>query len=149
MGFPLRCSIAGTNGPTGLSEAANDTSEGQGGDGLVAEIIVNPGDSYFLVIDNFTESGSASLTFGGTGAANLDCNATIPSCAIEVEAMHAWMDICIIIYTCHEGTLSLRVRLHLIKLIIMMINVHKSFLEQFKHRHFHIFFVNQEVLFAR
>ena len=85
LGFPIRCSYAATgcaNCPnTGLDSDALDNTEGASGDGIVAPITVQPGEGYYILIDNFLSSGQGfNMVWGGAAAAWLDCTAT-PPCA--------------------------------------------------------------------
>lgn len=89
LGFPLRCSYAATgcaNCPeTGLDSDATDNTEGASGDGIVAPIIVQPGEGYFLLIDNFLSTGQGfDMTWSGLGADWLDCTAE-PPCAVNPD----------------------------------------------------------------
>ena len=89
LGFPLRCSYAATgcaNCPeTGLDSDATDNTEGAAGDGIVSPIIVQPGEGYFLLIDNFLATGQGfNMTWSGLGANWLDCTAE-PPCAVNPE----------------------------------------------------------------
>ena len=80
LGVPYRCSYARINGPTGLSPAAFQTSEGAQGVSFVSQIEVNAGDGFFLLVDNFSQSNAnAIISFGGAAAPFLDCDAS-PSC---------------------------------------------------------------------
>lgn len=92
LGAPIRCSFAATSPSTGLDISAVDFSEGTGGDGYVAPIIVNPGEGYFLLIDNYGDDGVGfQMEWAGNGADFLDCNAT-PPCAIDIQLTK--QDIC-------------------------------------------------------
>ncbi|MEM6966400.1 MAG: hypothetical protein AAF573_16675, partial [Bacteroidota bacterium] len=90
LGSPLRCSYAGPGcnfcPQTGLGMGTTDISEGAGGDGFVSEITVQPGQGYFLLVDNFTSSGIGfDLTWTGPGANYLNCNAN-PPCGLIANA---------------------------------------------------------------
>jgi gliding motility-associated-like protein len=77
LGGPVRCSWAGNSSPTGLGNGATDFSEGAGGNGFVAPLNANPGDGYYILIDNWSGNGAAfDLSFGGSAAPYLDCSAT-------------------------------------------------------------------------
>ncbi len=92
LGAPIRCSFAATSPSTGLDIMALDFSEGSNGDGYVAPIIVNPGQGYFLLIDNYGDDGVGfQMEWAGNGADYLDCNAT-PPCSIDIELSN--QDIC-------------------------------------------------------
>jgi hypothetical protein len=57
VGAPARCSFAAGNGPTGLSMASVDLSEGAQGDRWVADMPVLAGEQYVLYINNFSQNG--------------------------------------------------------------------------------------------
>jgi gliding motility-associated-like protein len=90
LGYPVRCSWASAqcaNCPgTGLVEGARDASEGADGDGYLAPLIVQPGENYYLLIDNYFDNATGfNLTWEGTAAPFLNCNA-IPPCGLIAEA---------------------------------------------------------------
>ena len=69
---PIRCSWAAGGGDTGLDNIAVDNSEGAGGNKWVAELNVLVGETYIVLIDNFSSSNDPfDLNWGGT--ASLDC----------------------------------------------------------------------------
>lgn len=72
---PNRCSYAASGGgDTGLNNTATDTTENASGDDWVAQLNVVAGQTYVLLIDNFSETTSPfDLSWGGT--AILDCSA--------------------------------------------------------------------------
>ncbi|MEL6986269.1 MAG: gliding motility-associated C-terminal domain-containing protein [Bacteroidota bacterium] len=79
LGSPIRCSYAAPTfvdcSLTGLRASANDFSEDSGGDGYVRPLIVNPGETYFLMVDNFQGSGTGfTLEWSGSAAPFLDCS---------------------------------------------------------------------------
>ena len=91
LGSPIRCSYSGVDGPTGLSASSTDTSEGAGGDAFVSEITVNPGDGFYLLIDNFSTSSSGfDLSWSGSGTDFLACD---PDCELMVS-LDPSMDVC-------------------------------------------------------
>ena len=84
LGAPVRCSFAAficSYCPeTGLGRGATDTSEGANGDGFVAPMVVQPGEGYYLMLDNFAgTSNGFQLTWGGSAAPYLNCLAN-PNC---------------------------------------------------------------------
>ncbi len=90
LGAPIRCSYASPNctfcPDTGLGNGTTDLSEGANGDGFVSEIPIEAGQGYFLLIDNFSSSGIGfNLTWTGTGASFLECNAD-PPCGLIADA---------------------------------------------------------------
>lgn len=89
LGGPVRCSWAGAGCAqcplTGLGGGATDNSEDAFGDGFVAPLTVQPGQSYFLMVDNFSGTGNGFiLTWGGSAAPFLDCSP--PDCDFTVIA---------------------------------------------------------------
>ena len=78
LGSPLNCSDSGTTGPTGITNVSpNEFTEDVTGDGWTETITANMGDSYILVIDEWTPTGLGyDLSFGGT--ASLDCAVLLP-----------------------------------------------------------------------
>ncbi|MDX1666783.1 MAG: hypothetical protein R3350_06125, partial [Saprospiraceae bacterium] len=75
LGSPVRCSYADfqcAHCPrTGLGEGATDLHEGSGDDdGFLAPLKVQPGEGYYLLVDNFSGISSGFiLEWGGTAAA--------------------------------------------------------------------------------
>lgn len=71
-GSPIRCSFAAGGGVTGLNFTANDLSENSLGNKFVRFMNVNDGETYLLLVNNFSSSFSPfDLNFGGT--AQLGC----------------------------------------------------------------------------
>ena len=69
---PIRCSYAAGTGNTGMNATALDLTEGVFGNGFVAQLNVIAGQTYILLIDNFSSSTNPfNLNWGGT--ATLDC----------------------------------------------------------------------------
>jgi gliding motility-associated-like protein len=90
LGNPIRCSYAGPGcafcPQTGLGMNTTDQTEGAGGDGFVSDIIVQPGQGYFLLVDNFSNNGSGfDLSWTGDAADDLECN-TNPPCGLIASA---------------------------------------------------------------
>lgn len=87
LGSPLRCTYAG-NGcalcpETGLGMGATDVSEGVSGDGFLEELIVNPNETYYLLINNHQNSGLGfEMNWSGEAAPYLDCNI---QCQVSVD----------------------------------------------------------------
>ena len=66
---PIRCNYSGLDGPTGLSLTATNPNGGGGGStGQYSSALnVLPGETYYLVIDNYSNSPDGfSLTWGGS-----------------------------------------------------------------------------------
>lgn len=88
VGLPLRCSYAiqGGNGNTGLNTTALDASEGVFGDQWTQQLTVLAGETYLILVDNFTTNSGFNISFGGTATLNCfplpvefvsaDCNQT-------------------------------------------------------------------------
>ena len=90
LGSPIRCSFAASScgfcPQTGLGNGATDNSEGAGGDGYVAPITVQPGQGFYLLVDNWLGSSNGfDLSWGGSAAPFLNCNAD-PTCELEANA---------------------------------------------------------------
>jgi len=69
FGPPLRCNYSGADGPTGLNLIATDPNGGGGGSPgqFSSAMNVLPGETYYLIIDNFSNSPDGfSLNWGGT-----------------------------------------------------------------------------------
>lgn len=92
LGTPIRCSSSsescGFCPQTGMGMGATDFSEGPGtGDGFVATLAVQPGQGYFLNINNWKGTGNGfSLEFTGDAAEFLDCGAD-PPCSLIATAL--------------------------------------------------------------
>ena len=70
---PIRCSYAAGGGDTGMANGSGDNSESAFGDKWVEDINVLAGETYIMVIDNYSSTTSPfDLTWGGT--ADLDCS---------------------------------------------------------------------------
>ena len=90
LGYPVRCSWAAINcafcPQTGLGMGAKDAGEDAMGDGMVAPLIVQPGEGFFLLVDNyFNNTTGFALRWGGAAAPFLNCEAEVP-CGIFAEA---------------------------------------------------------------
>ncbi|MCB9274757.1 MAG: gliding motility-associated C-terminal domain-containing protein [Lewinellaceae bacterium] len=84
LGEPVRCSFAWfVAGPaTGLASGYSDLSESFDSDGFLAPLQVQPGEGYYLFINDFWgESAGFDFDFGGSAADYLNCNAN-PNCSI-------------------------------------------------------------------
>jgi len=92
LGSPIRCSFANilcTFCPqTGLGMGATDASEGaMNEDGFVLPIVVQPGEGFYLLLDNWYGSSTGfQLTWGGSAAPFLNCLADPDCSAIRIEA---------------------------------------------------------------
>ncbi|MEO0777002.1 MAG: hypothetical protein AAF146_10580, partial [Bacteroidota bacterium] len=91
LGSPIRCSYAsqscGFCPQTGLGMGATDVSEPPSGDGFVAPLIVQPGEGYYLLIDNFLSSSTGfNLDWTGPAAPFLNCT---PACDAEAGTVNA------------------------------------------------------------
>lgn len=87
LGYPRRCSFAyelcDLCPETGLGKGAMDESEpARESDGFVAPMVVQPGEGFYLMLDNFNFNGTRTvftLTWGGSAAPYLNCLAN-PTC---------------------------------------------------------------------
>jgi len=91
LGEPIRCSFARFLCDfcplTGLGMGATDSSEGAvDEDGFVLPIVVNPGEGFYLLLDNFLGNSTGfQLDWGGSAAPFLNCLAD-PNCSeLRVE----------------------------------------------------------------
>lgn len=67
LGAPIRCSTAGGTGDTGLNMTSTDLFETPGGDRWVKYLDVLPGETYYLCVNNWSQSTwGFLLTWGGT-----------------------------------------------------------------------------------
>lgn len=92
LGSPTRCSSAddgsSANGETGLNGTSTDVSEGSGpnSDGFVQFLIVQPGETYYILVNNFSadNSGFDLVWTGPSGGIDpnviLNCN----DCELEL-----------------------------------------------------------------
>ncbi len=72
LGSPIRCSDSGGTGTTGAVGTPGDLTEDVNGDKFVNQLNVVAGQSYYLMVDEWTPTGLGfTLSFGGT--ASLDC----------------------------------------------------------------------------
>lgn len=67
---PIRCSYAAGTGNTGLNTTAGDVAEGIFGNGWVSQLNVTAGESYLILVDNFTTNNGFEIRFGGTSILN-------------------------------------------------------------------------------
>jgi hypothetical protein len=81
LGSPTRCSYSAQNGNTGLAatnssgNTVSDVSEGTSGDRWVMPLNVTAGQTYIMLIDNFTANSTPfTLTWTFTNGATLNCN---------------------------------------------------------------------------
>ncbi|KAA3638289.1 MAG: hypothetical protein DWQ02_05325, partial [Bacteroidetes bacterium] len=78
LGSPIRCSFADDGclfcPQTGLGNGTTDTSEPASGDGYVAPLVVQPGQGFYLLMDNYNNSSQGfNMTWGGSAAPYLNC----------------------------------------------------------------------------
>ncbi|MCE3295404.1 MAG: hypothetical protein K0R65_1118 [Crocinitomicaceae bacterium] len=87
-GAPFRCSDSGDTGNTGTSAASADVSEDVLGDKFTDDITVAAGDVYYIMVDEWTPTGSGfNLDFTLTGGATFDC--TLPIDLTEFSATYS------------------------------------------------------------
>ncbi len=91
LGSPIRCSFAdascGFCPETGLGMGATDVSEPPSGDGFVSMLPVNPGEGYYLLIDNWLSTSTGfDLDWTGPAAPWLNCT---PACGAEAGTVNA------------------------------------------------------------
>ncbi len=88
LGEPLRCSYAapslfGGGDPTGLNSSSSDLSESASGDGYVRWLDVTAGETYYILVDNFSSS-SVGFNLEWTGDAILNCDVTLPCPVVDL-----------------------------------------------------------------
>ena len=67
LGAPIRCSYAANSSFTGLGNGAVDNSEDVAGNGWVSPMNVTAGQTYMLMVNNWTAGGAGfNILFGGT-----------------------------------------------------------------------------------
>jgi gliding motility-associated-like protein len=67
LGAPIRCSYAANSSFTGLGNGAVDVSEDVAGNGWVSPMNVTAGQTYMLMVNNWTAGGAGfNILFGGT-----------------------------------------------------------------------------------
>jgi hypothetical protein len=82
---PIRCDFAGGGGNTGIGSSGTNNSEDAGGSKYVKTLNITAGQTYILLINNFSSSSQPfTLAFGGT--ASLDCSVVLP---IELKSFEA------------------------------------------------------------
>ncbi len=74
LGTPIRCSYAAGGGNTGLGNGANDNSEGAGGNRWVAPLNVIAGQTYVMLIDNFTANSTPFTIDFTSSTSSLNCS---------------------------------------------------------------------------
>ncbi len=86
LGNPLRCSDAGTSGNTGVTNVTpNQNTEDVYGDGWTETMNLIAGESYYLVIDEWSANSGVGYTLSFSGTASLDCT-ILPVELIDFEA---------------------------------------------------------------
>lgn len=67
LGPPIRCNYSAADGPTGLNMTNTNTSSNAGGSAFCMYMDVVAGQTYYLLVDNFSSSANGFvLTWGGT-----------------------------------------------------------------------------------
>ncbi|SHL00396.1 T9SS type B sorting domain-containing protein [Chryseobacterium polytrichastri] len=67
LGTPIRCNYSATSGPTGLNMTATNTTSNAGGSQFCSFMNVIAGETYYLIVDNFSSSANGFvLSWGGT-----------------------------------------------------------------------------------
>ncbi len=94
LGSPIACSFDAGVADTGLSTSSSDNSEsastdnlGGSSDGFVTSLTVNPGEGYYLLVDNYSTSYAGfDLNWSGSAMTYLDCTAE-PECNAEAGTL--------------------------------------------------------------
>ncbi len=86
--LPVRCNYSSTTGTTGLAAGFTGTSVNANGPPFCSPLLVSAGETYLLMVNNFTSTSSGyTLTFSGsatifdTDAPGLDSTAVVPACS--------------------------------------------------------------------
>ncbi|MCS3867813.1 gliding motility-associated-like protein [Chryseobacterium ginsenosidimutans] len=67
LGGPIRCNYSAADGPTGLDMTSTATTQGAGGPPFCSYMDVVAGQTYYLLVDNFSSSANGFiLSWGGT-----------------------------------------------------------------------------------
>jgi gliding motility-associated-like protein len=83
LGNPIRCSWAAGSSNTGMTSNASDVSEGAGGDGFVRWLTVNPGDTYYILIDNYSATNQG-FSLNWNGNSSLNCDVALPCPVVDL-----------------------------------------------------------------
>ncbi len=83
LGNPIRCSWAAGSSNTGMNGSSSDYTEGAGGDGFIRWLNVSPGESYYILIDNYS-STNQGFTLEWNGNNNLNCDVALPCPIIDL-----------------------------------------------------------------
>ncbi len=83
LGSPIRCSWAAGSSNTGMDATSSDYSEGASGNGFVKWLYVNPGETYYILIDNYS-STNQGFSLNWVGNSSLDCDVTLPCPVIDL-----------------------------------------------------------------
>ncbi|HRC79708.1 MAG TPA: hypothetical protein PLK25_08385, partial [Bacteroidales bacterium] len=87
LGTPIRCSYAANVGNGGMVDGAGDNSEDVYGDGWVEDISVSAGQSYYLLINNWTAGGAGfTLDWTFSGGASMMPPVTASASQISICA---------------------------------------------------------------
>ncbi len=73
LGSPIRCTDSGVQGTTGLTGAAGDNTEDVNGDSFLQTMNVIAGETYILVVDEWSANAGSGYTLSFGGTASLDC----------------------------------------------------------------------------
>lgn len=73
LGSPIRCTDSGLTGTTGMNSTAGDFTESVLGDAFLQTMNVIAGESYILVVDEWSPNAGSGYTLNFSGTASLDC----------------------------------------------------------------------------
>lgn len=89
LGTPIRCTDSGATGNTGLTNVTpNQNSEDVTGDGWVETLTVTAGQSYYLMVDEWSPNSGGGYTLSFSGTASLDCT-ILPVELVSFDAEYA------------------------------------------------------------
>ncbi len=85
----VRCNYAFTNGATGLLDGYTTTSQGPGGLAFLAPLNVTVGETYALLVDNFSSTSSGyTLDFAPTSSTTASIIDFIPPSITQVDSLN-------------------------------------------------------------
>ena len=78
LGNPVRCSDSGLTGSTGANAINFDNTENVNGNSFVAQMNVVAGQTYYMVVDEWSPNAGSGYSLNWGGTASLDCTVLLP-----------------------------------------------------------------------
>jgi hypothetical protein len=78
LGNPVRCSDSGNTGNTGSDAVSIDNIENVTGNSFVAQMNVIAGQTYYMVVDEWSANSGGGYTLSWGGTASLSCSPILP-----------------------------------------------------------------------